>query len=198
MPLVDFIVTRKDSDPTGYRDVVKQCPDVRLIEAPYVPNSFITARLNMLNYGDSEYIGWFDPDDLLYVYALPLMVQTLKANPDEIGAVMLCDYQIEGFRKQSEFKNFRTRPVHGHLLRIVKRKWLEENIKYLTSPVPEWPLTAKIIEDGAVMIPYSGYCWLVGDGDHIRITSKDIDESRLQVNQILGSKYEKLLKELYK
>lgn len=198
MPLVDFIVTRKDSDPTGYRDIVKRCPDVRLIEAPYVPNSFIQARLNMLNYGDSEYIGWFDPDDLLYVYSLQFMVDAIKANPSEIGAIMLCDYEIKGVRKQSSFKDFRSRPVHGHLLRIVKRKWLEDNIRYLRSPVPEWPLTAKIIEDGAVMIPISGYCWMVGDGDHCRITTDDIAISRLEVNEILGSKYQKLVKEIYK
>lgn len=194
--LVDLIVTRRESDPTDYRKIVSMCLDVNLIEAPYVPNDFVTARKNIAKYGTAEYVSWFDPDDKLYAYTLPLLIQTLKENPDAIGALCSSEYLVRGRTYNIVLSEFTTKPVHGHLMRIIKRSWFEENIHLLDAPVPEWPLTAKMIEDGAIYMPFSGFRWNVGEtGDHQRITNQEIAATRVIMRSILGAKYQQLVKD---
>lgn len=197
MALVDLVVTRREEDPTTYRPIVARCPDVNLIEVPYVPGSFVTARMNLVLYGEAEYISWFDPDDLLYAYTLPLMIAELKKDRDLPGVLTLSDYSVStGRKRRIELSKMLEKPVHSHFMRIVKRSWLEENLYLFDTPVPEWPMMAKALEDGCKFLPWSGYCWIVGSGDHTRITPERIQDTRLIVQTIAGSKYQQLVKEL--
>lgn len=196
--MIDFIVTRKPDDPTHYRHIVQMCPDANLIEVPMAPSCTL-ARQALPTIGTSEYIAWFDPDDKLYSYTLPNLISVLKKNPGIVGVLCLSDYQQPGQPlKTIKIEDFARKPVDGHWFRILRRDWLAEHIALFDCPVNEWPVTAAAIEAGAIFVPIRGYCWIIGDGDHKRVSNVGVQQAREAVKRILGTKYAKLVEQYKK
>lgn len=196
--MIDVIVTRQPDDPTHYRHMIAMCPSATLIEVPFA-ESVMAARKRLVEIGTADYICWFDPDDKLYSYALPQMVQELKKNPNPVGVLTLSDYQFsDGKRHSIRVGDFLKKPVDGHWFRILRRDWLAKNLHLLEHPVPEWPLIAQAIEDGATFLNIKSYCWMIGNGVHKRITPQGVNDTRNVVRQILGDKYAKLVEQYRK
>ncbi len=190
MHLIDFIVTRKQKDPRQYSRVLRH-PLVNIIEVDFVPGSVIQARQDLIQYGNAPYITWFDPDDDLYRFTMDIFLKELVTNPDLDAVLMLSDTYFTTGSKQINLEKFHESPVNCHLMRAIKRTWLEENIELFNHPVPEWPLLAKLLTANTIIIPRSGYSWRPSTGStHNSITSEQIKSTRDVVQGILGCKYD--------
>lgn len=190
--LVDVIVTRRENDPTAYRGIISMFPEVNLIEVEYVPGSVIQARMNLINYGSSPYICWFDPDDILHPWGVRHLLNALKSNMGIDGIMTLSDTGISGGKpRRIRFEEFHKYPVNCHLLRVIRRDWLNEHIEYFNNPVPEWALLAKLLLANSFVLPVIGYTWVPGDGaTHQKINQQEITATKRKVQELLGDKYD--------
>lgn len=190
-PLVDFIVTRKETDPRQYAEVLFH-PLVNIIEVDFVPGSVIQARMNLVKHGTAPYITWFDPDDELYPWTMHTLINEITRNPDLVAAFMLSDTKLpDGREFQITLHKFAEEAMHSHLMRVIKRSWIEEHVHLFDNPVSEWALLATLLTENVVIIPKSGFKWIpTNEGHHRTITSDAVKSTRLVVKGILGDKYD--------
>lgn len=192
IPIIDFIVTRKQNDPTQYRRVIRD-PRINLIEVDYIPNGLVVARQNMIKYGNAPYVSWFDPDDQLYEGTMAIMLRQLELYPDLDAVLMLSDTKLpdSGKVRQINIGQFTENPVNCHLMRCIRRTWLTDHVHLFDSPIPEWPLLATLLTANIMIIPKSGYMWIPSAaGAHRQVAHSDILSSRTTVRGILGRKYD--------
>lgn len=190
-PLVDFVVTRKETDPRQYTEVLFH-PRVNLIEVDFVEGSVIQARKNLVLHGTAPYVAWFDPDDELYTWTMHTLIDEIVANPDLDAAFMLSDTLLpDGRQFQININKFTDEAMHSHLMRVIKRSFIEENIELFNNPVAEWAMLATLLTKNVVIIPKSGFKWIpTAAGHHKTITSDAVIQTRLVVKGILGDKYD--------
>lgn len=190
--LVDIVITRKPDDPTRYRGVISNYPEFNLIEVDYVPGSVIQARMNLINHGSSPYISWFDPDDTLHPWGLHYIRKALQMNPDIDGVLTESATGIPGKPyKRIDLNRFHEYPVNCHLMRAIRREWLEKHIEYFNNPVPEWALLAKLLLADSIILPVIGYTWVPNTGTtHTAIDAQGIKSTKEKVIEILGDKYD--------
>lgn len=190
-PLVDFIVTRKETDARQYADVLFH-PLVNLIEVDYVPGSVIQARKNLVKHGSAPYITWFDPDDELYPWTMHSLIDEIVADPTLEAAFMLSDTLLPtGEQFQIDINKFTQEAMHSHLMRVIKRSFIEDNVHLFDNPISEWAMIATLLTKHVVIIPRSGFKWIPTPGGHHRtITSDHVRDTRIVVEGILGDKYD--------
>lgn len=195
---LDFVVTRNSNDPIDYRTVVAKCSSVNLIEVPMAP-SVQLARKAIVKYGTAKYVTWFDPDDELYEHTLPRMIRALNSNPSVPGILTPVDrrYRSGAFRVGNKY-GFMRSPADAHMMRIFRRDWLLQHFGMFDYPISEWTITAHALVSGAIILPFSGYCWNVGDGDHTKRSKTDIQLTREVVKHIIGDKYHEIFQEIRK
>lgn len=195
---LDVIVTRKVTDAIQYRSVIRRSPNVNLIEVPFAESVQI-ARKAIVNYGTAKYVTWFDPDDELYENTLDRMIRALNDHPNAPGVLTAVDRRIPGKPlKIGNVYSFMKTPADGHMMRIFRRDWLMENKNMFDYPICEWTMTAHALVSGAIVLPFSGFCWNVGRGDHTKRTSSDIAIARAAVREIIGHKYNEIIQEIKK
>lgn len=194
--LIDLVVTRRPEDPRGYLGSLFD-PAVNLIEVPFVPGSVQQARMNLVEHGSAPWVTWFDPDDELYPWTMTILIDEITRQPDLDGVMMPAHELSQHTNRKTitRYEEFTKSPAHAHAMRLVSRRFLEENVELFDNPVSEWAFVAKLMISNTLMLTQPGYMWIPGpSGHHTQISAADVQFTRDKVKEILGDKYMHKLK----
>lgn len=142
------------------------------------------ARENGFSKGNSEYVSFVDPDDVVIAGAFSKCIKALDADTALAGVYtddMLIDEQgnfiSHGFAvDERPFREigFPSELMKIHHLRVFRRKFVEKCLPLKTKMVPEPILNVEIQNHGMLLhLPFTGYQWRMHPGNTIKRYTKE-------------------------